>query len=304
MCIRYAHRPLFLQGPFFIAGNAAFSVAPMTFTRTRIAPTPSGYLHRGNALSFLLTARRAREAGARLLLRIDDMDRDRLRPEYVQDVFDTLAFLEIRPDEGPVNALDFEAHWSQRHRLPLYEAALRQLRESGRLFACTCSRAALLQAHPDGIYTGTCRHKGLPLDTPGAAWRLRTDATAPLRVQLPGGAFRTAPLPENQTDFIVRKKDGFPAYQLCSLVDDGHFGVDYIVRGEDLWDSTLAQLYLARVLGDEAFAACTFEHHPLLLDASGGKLSKSAGAASIRHFRAAGGTLEELIRSTGSGLYP
>lgn len=275
----------------------------MNFTRTRIAPTPSGYLHRGNALSFLHTARRAREAGARLLLRIDDMDRDRLRPEYLQDVFDTLDFLQVTPDEGPRDAADFEAHWSQRLRMPLYSTALERLAAAGAVFACTCSRADLQRAQPDSIYTGTCRHKGLPLHTPGAAWRLRTDGARPLRVNEPGGP-RSMPLPAAQTDFIVRKKDGFPAYQLSSLVDDVHFGVDYIVRGEDLWESTLAQLYLARVLGLAAFEKVTFEHHPLIRGEGGEKLSKSAGAASIRQFRASGGTLSDLIRMPGSGFYP
>ncbi|GAB4092741.1 nucleotidyl transferase family protein [Flaviaesturariibacter terrae] len=279
----------------------------MTFTRTRIAPTPSGYLHRGNALSFLLTAARAQAAGARLLLRIDDMDRERVRPEYVADIFETLRFLQITPDEGPRDPADFEAAWSQRLRMPLYTAALDRLAAEGLVFACTCSRADLLRAQPDGIYTGTCRNKGLPLNTPGASWRLRTEPDLELLVHRQQGEAIRARLPVAQTDFVVRKKDGCAAYQLSSLVDDVHFGVDHIVRGEDLWESTLAQLYLAGRLGSDAFLRCSFEHHPLLTDASGEKLSKSAGADSIRQFRAAGGTLGELLadlRKWGSAFYP
>jgi glutamyl/glutaminyl-tRNA synthetase len=252
------------------------------FRKTRIAPTPSGYLHAGNALAFLLTQQLAEDYGSCILLRIDDMDRERVRPEYVQDVFDTLHLLGIRWDEGPENAADLEAHWSQRKRLPLYEAALQQLVNAGALYACTCSRADIIRRSPDGHYPGTCRNKSLPLDTPGAAWRLRTDDDTTLTVELRDGASVQESLPTAQHDFIVRKKDGFPAYQLSSVVDDRHFGIDLIVRGEDLWESTLAQLYLARTLGWNDFLETTFIHHGLLRDEAGGKLSKSAGAASFR----------------------
>lgn len=269
--------------------------------KTRIAPTPSGFLHLGNALSFLLTQQLAEASGARILLRIDDMDRARVRAEYVQDVFDTLHFLGIGWQEGPRTAADFEAHWSQRHRLGLYEAALRQLAEAGAVFACNCSRADILRQNADGAYPGTCRHRGLPLDTPGAAWRLRTDNAEALTVVLRSGAISTA-LPAAQQDFIVRKKDGFPAYQLSSVADDRHFGIGLIVRGEDLWDSTLAQLYLARTLGWTDFSGCIFVHHGLLADPSGEKLSKSAGATSIRHHLQTGADPAEVREQLRSQL--
>ncbi|WP_165871537.1 glutamate--tRNA ligase family protein [Flaviaesturariibacter flavus] len=253
------------------------------FLKTRIAPTPSGFLHLGNALSFLLTQQLAEAHGARILLRIDDMDRARVRPEYVQDVFDTLRFLGIGWDEGPRGAGDFEQHWSQLRRLELYNEALRQLANEGAVFACNCSRADILRVSPDCSYPGTCRARMLPLDTPGAAWRLRTDDEEPLTVFLRNKENVRAALPAAQRDFIVRKKDGFPAYQLSSVADDRHFGIDFVVRGEDLWDSTLAQLYLARRLGWNDFCRTTFVHHGLIADDSGEKLSKSAGATSIRH---------------------
>ena len=257
----------------------------MTFKRTRIAPTPSGYLHMGNILSFSLTVALARRADASVLLRIDDMDFDRVRTDYVRDIFDTLRFLEIPWEEGPCDEVQFEMEYSQAHRRDLYEKALEVLRESGLVFGCTCSRRDLL----DGVYQGTCRESGLSLDAPGMSWRLRTSSPAPLSVRTPDRNAVDVSLPLEMTDFVVRKKDGFPAYQLTSLVDDLYYGVDLIVRGEDLWASTLAQLYLSSCLpGGEAFREASFYHHPLLVGGAGEKLSKSAGATSIRYMRGQG----------------
>ncbi len=274
----------------------------MNLRKTRIAPTPSGYLHLGNLLSFALTAYLAGRSGASLLLRIDDMDGDRKRPEYVEDVFDTLNFFGIHWDSGPGDAMDFEANYSQHLRLPLYEAALRQLVEQNQVYACTCSRSAILQASADGRYPGSCREKDLPLDTPGATWRLRTDERT-LVVHAYESPDALASLPARMEDFVVRRKDGLPAYQLASLVDDLHFGVDFIVRGEDLLDSTLAQLYLAQVLNQPAFLSTVFLHHPLVQTADGRKLSKSAGDTSIHYLRAQGETapaiLQRLARQLG-----
>lgn len=264
------------------------------FQKTRIAPTPSGYLHLGNALSFLTTAALAHRTGAQVLLRIDDLDGERTRPEYVADIFDTLRFLQTGWHEGPRNSGEHESRYAQTHRLALYQKALQQLRDEGRLFACTCSRAEILRQSPDGVYPGTCRHKGIALDQPGVCWRLHTDAKRTLNVTNLDGSITTTVLPEHMHCFVVRKKDGMPAYQLTSVVDDLHFGVDLIVRGADLWPSTLAQLYLAAVLCQPRFLETTFYHHPLLTDAHGIKLSKSAGAQSIRHLRHSGLKLPDL----------
>jgi glutamyl-tRNA synthetase len=269
------------------------SGTPRSFRKTRLAPTPSGYLHLGNIFSFALTAALAERHQARILLRIDDLDRQRTQPEYIQDIFDTLAFLKIPWHEGPRNPQGFEEIWSQIHRLALYQKALEQLRERGLLFACDCSRTNILQADPTGAYTGHCRERGLSLDTPEVNWRLRTDADVPLTVKTLGESI-TAFLPREQQDFVVRKKDGFPAYQLTSLVDDDHFGIDLIVRGTDLWGSTLAQQYLAGVLGIDSFMESTFHHHALLPAPGGQKLSKSAGDTSIQYLRKAGKTATEV----------
>lgn len=259
----------------------------LQFKRTRIAPTPSGFLHLGNVLSFALTAVLARQTGAQILLRIDDMDRERASREYAEDIFDTLHFMEIPWDEGPRNYAEFEKEFSQLHRLPLYEKALLQLREQGSVFACTCSRTQILALSPDGVYPGTCRNKGIPLDTKDACWRLRTD-NRELHVKAVDQAIISDILPGSLKDFIVRKKDGFPAYQLTSLADDLYWNVDLVVRGEDLWPSTLAQQYLATVLNKPAFSGIHFFHHPLLAGKDGLKFSKSAGATSIQFLRKEG----------------
>ncbi|MBS1567707.1 MAG: tRNA glutamyl-Q synthetase, partial [Bacteroidetes bacterium] len=264
------------------------------YNKTRLAPTPSGYLHLGNALSFAITADLARRTGAKVLLRIDDLDRERMEKAYVEDIFETLRFLGIDWEEGPQDFHAFETRYSQLHRMPLYNEALQKLKAGGHVYACTCSRSQVLRQNPDGIYPGTCRHKNIPLDTPDASWRLHTEAAGDITVYTPSGETITAQLPPSMHDFIVRKKDEFPAYQLSSVVDDVHFGIDLIVRGEDLWDSTLAQLYLASLLDLNDFTGSSFYHHPLLTTADGEKLSKSAGATSIQWLRAEGKTASEV----------
>lgn len=279
------------------------AVNPLShFRRTRLAPTPSGYLHVGNVLSFVLTASLAERTGAAILLRIDDLDRERVEREYVEDIFDTLHFLDIPWQEGPKDVEEYEARFSQVHRMDLYRDALQQLADEDAVFACTCSRTQVLSASPDGVYPGTCRHRNIPLDTPNASWRLKTDDDKEIKVKTLSGSFIKATLPSTMRDFVVRKKDGFPAYQLSSLVDDLQFNVDLIVRGEDLWPSTLAQLYLASLLKRDVFSDCSFHHHPLLLSSEGHKLSKSAGSVSIRHFRKEGLTSADVYSSISKML--
>jgi glutamyl/glutaminyl-tRNA synthetase len=266
-----------------------------TFNRTRLAPTPSGFLHLGNALSFAITAALARRANAAILLRIDDLDRDRVNRKYVQDIFDTLNFLEIPWDEGPRNYDEYEKEYSQQHRMPLYSQALKQLQDEGQVFACECSRAQIASMHTDGAYPGTCRDRHIPLDKPGVSWRLYTptEQQQAVKTLFEGTIMKT--LPSSMKDFIVRKKDGHPAYQLTSVVDDQYFGVDLVVRGEDLWPSTVAQFYLSGLLPGNTFRHSTFHHHTLLQAPSGGKLSKSAGATSIQFLRKEGRTKEDIF---------
>ena len=231
----------------------------------RIAPTPSGYLHLGNAVNFAANALLAeRYCNGNLLLRIDDLDRARFRPEYLQDVFEVLDWLRIRPTQGPVDAKDFTQHWSQEQRLRLYGVALDKLSTCGpALFACPCSRKQLA----GGTHAYDCPTAGLPLDRPGVAWRIDTRGTA-LHARMP--------------DFAVRKKDGRPSYQLACTVDDLHFGVTHCARGEDLRDSTMAQTLVSDLLGYPPLGKrIHFIHHPLLTEGAA-KLSKRQHAPPLR----------------------
>ena len=271
----------------------------MGYKLTRIAPTPSGFLHLGNIFSFAITAAMARRSSAEILLRVDDLDRERVQREYVEDIFDTLRFMEIPWDRGPRGFDEFEREYSQVHRLSMYRGALARLREAGVVFACDCSRTKILRESRDGGYAGTCRERGLSLDADGVSWRLRTEDVAgdlPVEMRIKGYAEGVieADLPVERRDFVVRKKDGFPAYQLSSVVDDLHYGVDLIVRGQDLWASTRAQLYLSYALDAGAFRDITFYHHRLLVTGAGEKLSKSAGATSIRFLRQQGLSAAEI----------
>jgi glutamyl-tRNA synthetase len=181
-------------------------------------------------------------------------------------------------------------------RLERYHRMLSQLAETGKVFACNCSRADIQRGSSDGQYPGYCRDKGLPLDTPDAAWRLRTekDDVAAWNDGILG--MQRVELFNRVRDFIVRRRDGLPAYQLASVCDDEEYGINLIVRGMDLIDSTAAQLRLAAVLGLETFRSCRFYHHPLLQDESGEKLSKSAGSQSLKAMRAEGILAADLRR--------
>lgn len=273
------------------------------FKRTRIAPTPSGYLHLGNVLSIAATVALARHTGAKVLLRIDDLDQLRVKREYVEDIFETLDYLEIPYDEGPRDYREYKQEYSQLHRLDNYHDALHALCDRGAVFACDCSRSAVLTKNAQGIYTGVCRHRGLPFDAPGLKWRLVTDNQLGPAVHGVDSSTVQAMLPPALHYFVVRKKDGFPAYQLASVVDDLHFEVDLIVRGEDLWASTLAQHYLARLLpGGDTFRQAKCWHHLLLTDSSGSKLSKSAGATSVHYLRKQGVSKTAIYRKIGDML--
>jgi len=270
------------------------SAATHRFNKTRLAPTPSGFLHLGNVLSFAITASLARETGAKILLRIDDLDRARADKKYIQDIFDTLNFLKIPWDEGPLDTEEFETTYSQLHRMPLYQDALQQLTDKELVYACTCSRKQI-------NHSCNCRASKLSLDTPEASWRLITGDAA-LNVKDYKGENINATLPTEMRDFIVRKKDGFPAYQLSSVVDDLFYGVDLIVRGDDLRPSTLAQHVLAGALGENRFGAITFHHHALLKELSGEKLSKSAGSTSVRYLREQGSSPTDIYTTIANML--
>lgn len=225
---------------------------------TRFAPTPSGYLHLGNLYNLLLVERLAARIGADLVLRVDDLDQERYRAEYAEDIFRVMRWLGVDWTAGPRSIAELESTYSQNLRLGRYTSAMDLLRPH--VFACACSRSDVAAASGDGGYPGTCRDAGLALDTPGAAWRLRLDG------------------PPDERDPVVRRKDGRPAYHLASVVDDVDMGITHVMRGEDLRASTHIQQAVARALGFIAFERIVFIHHPLLTAPDGEKLSKSAGA--------------------------
>ncbi len=239
----------------------------------RYAPTPSGLLHLGNGVNLTLTYLLARSLGASILLRIDDLDADRKRPDYVADVFHSLDYLGLTYERGPTGPDDFERNWSQRHRLPLYEQTLNTLIETGQVYATSYSRQQILAMGERA--NQQMRAQQLPFTMQDMAWRVRIDQ---------------AQNSDNQliNDFVVRQRSGLPAYQVTSLTDDLHFGVTNLVRGDDLRESTAMQQYLAGLLDHEAFAQIPVWHHPLLTDSDGNKLSKSAGSTSLKVMREAG----------------
>lgn len=229
--------------------------ALVTTARTRYAPTPSGYLHEGNAAHLVLTAHLAQEAEASTVLRIDDVDRTRYRFEYLDDVFGVLEWLDLPWSIGPTSPEDM-AEWSQAARMPMYRRALDHLVRDEHAYACSCSRSSWQDYHGDEC-PGGCRSRGTSSDTEDLAWR----------IHLPG-----APDP------VIWRRDDLPAYHLASVVDDDFFGVNVVVRGSDLAESTSIQRALSMMLPDSTFHQATVVHHGLVMGPSGGKLSKSAGS--------------------------
>ena len=241
---------------------------------TRIAPTPSGYLHMGNCVNFLLTSWLRLEHGGTLALRIDDMDADRYRPEYVDDTFRILDWLGIEWNIGPRDTLEFESHFALRDRTEAYRIELARLIDSNlSTYACACSRSAARAVGSTGC-VADCRGKDLALDPGVTALRLHV----PLGTSVTVGD-HVVDLHAAMGDFVIWRRDDRPSYQLASLVEDRDLGTTHLVRGEDLLPSSAAQVFLARALGADSFAQGTFLHHPLVRDERGEKLSKSQLAA-------------------------
>jgi glutamyl/glutaminyl-tRNA synthetase len=237
----------------------------------RLAPTPSGYLHLGNAVNFVLTWLLVRQAGGTLHLRIDDLDRARLRRPYLENIFRVIDWLGLDYDQGPSGPDDFLRHYSQLLHLPSYNQVLRRLAQ----------RPGLVQGSVRSR-TGGAAEAAVALATPGVAWRARVPVGTTITWGDGMQGALAVPLATEMPDFVVRKKDGVAAYQLASVVDDLRLGTTLLVRGLDLLASTAAQLWLAAQLPETArFAPAhiQFYHHGLLTDAAGHKLSKTTQAA-------------------------
>jgi glutamyl-tRNA synthetase len=274
--------------------------------RGRLAPSPTGYLHLGHARTFWTAQERARAAGGTLILRNDDLDRDRVRPEFVRGFLEDLRWFGCEWSEGPDIGGPF-APYSQSERLPRYRDAFERLRAGGFIYPCTCSRKDILSAltaphaaDDEPIYPGNCRAQAVPAPDSGASnedsgrppsWRFRVPVGE--AVEFVDGHFGPQRLVAGHDfgDFLVWRHDGLPSYQLACVVDDAAMGITEVVRGADLLVSTARQLLLFRALGLRSPA---FYHCPLVTDEQGVRLAKRHAALSLRALREAGKSPEEV----------
>ncbi|MEA2220835.1 MAG: glutamyl-tRNA synthetase [Solirubrobacteraceae bacterium] len=250
----------------------------------RYAPSPTGTLHVGNLRTALLAWLFARSQDAAFLVRVDDLDRSRVRPRVAAEQLADLAALGLDWD-GPVVR--------QSERLALYAAAIARLDADGRLYRCYCTRREIREAAsaphgspPEGAYPGTCRE----LSGAQRAERERAGRPPALRLRAGGAvvAFRDRLLGARQDavdDLVVRRNDGAPAYNLAVVVDDAAQGVGEVVRGADLLDTTARQLHLASLLG---LPPVRHAHVPLVLGPDGARLAKRHGAVTLADRAAAG----------------
>ncbi|MET0261985.1 MAG: tRNA glutamyl-Q(34) synthetase GluQRS [Rariglobus sp.] len=269
-------------------------VPPVSNYIGRLAPSPTGYLHLGHASTFWTAQRRAHAVGGRLLLRNDDLDASRVRPEFVRAMIEDMRWLGLSWEEPMV---------SQSERLPAYREALAQLHREGLIFPCTRTRRELAEA------SISAPHEGDDEPLYPAAWRPPAGSPLPpldlscnWRLRVPDGetltfndghfGVQSASVGHDFGDFLVWRKDGVPSYQLACAVDDAAYGITEVVRGADLIKSTFRQLLLFRALGQPAPA---YYHCPLVRDETGQRLAKRHDALSLRALRERGVMPESLV---------
>ncbi len=276
-------------------------LAPPPGSVTRFAPSPTGFLHLGHAHSALFAARLAENAGGRFLLRIEDIDATRCRPEFTAAICEDLGWLGLTW-EAPVRV--------QSARMARYGAALASLRRRGLLYPCFCTRgdiaAAIAAAHgPAAIYPGTCRH------LPPAEAHARIAAGQPyaLRLDVARALAETGPLsftdllhgprrcvPEAQGDVVLARKDIPASYHLCVTQDDAEQGVTLVTRGEDLLEATDIHRLLQALMG---WPEPLYAHHGLMTDEAGKRLAKRNEAPTLRALRASGMSAAEVRAAAG-----
>jgi len=269
---------------------------------TRFAPSPTGRLHLGHAWSALLAHDRARAEKGRFLLRIEDIDRTRCRPEFVDGIYEDLRWLGLEWD-GAVMI--------QSTRMPVYADAVAKLEAIGLLYRCTCTRADIAAAAsaPQGamgaIYPGTCRSKAIGPDT-ALPWSWRLDVTSALTRTGPlcwideeAGEIRAAP--EVLGDPVLARKDAGTSYHLAVTVDDAAQGVTHVVRGRDLFAATHLHRLLQALLG---LPTPRYHHHRLIVGADGERLAKRKAAPTLATLRASGVDPGELVRNMRRGCFP
>ncbi|MDX9995461.1 MAG: tRNA glutamyl-Q(34) synthetase GluQRS [Rhodocyclaceae bacterium] len=236
----------------------------------RFAPSPTGPLHFGSLVAALGSCLEARKRGGRWLVRMEDVDQPRCRPEHASDILRTL------------DAFGFEwdgAVMVQSTRTERYREVLETLKRAGSVYPCGCTRAELADVTIgiDGapVYPGTCR-AGLPPGKPARAWRLRVGGAVDFDDLVQGPQHQD--LPHDVGDCVLLRADGWFAYQLAVVVDDADQGIDHVVRGADLIHSTARQIFLQRRLGHPT---PQYAHLPVAVDATGAKLSKQTRAAPV-----------------------
>jgi glutamyl/glutaminyl-tRNA synthetase len=293
--------------------------------RGRIAPSPTGFLHIGHAMTFWRAHERAREAGGRLVLRIEDLDSDRCRREFADEIVNDLHWFGLDWNEGPDIGGPF-APYIQSQRRSHYLESWEKLRVGGFTYPCKCSRKDVAEAslaphdeREEPIYPGTCRPSYLSLASAGdvvaaavsAAGQAPVTAAAAAGPETPSGTHWRFRVPDGERiefvdervgkqsavagrdfgDFIVWRRDDVPAYQLAVVVDDAAMRINEVVRGKDLLVSTFRQLLLYRALN---LTPPRFFHTQLIVDKSGKRLAKRHGALSLRALREKGVAAEEL----------
>ena len=284
---------------------------PMSPYRGRLAPSPTGYLHLGHARTFWTAQERAQAADGTLVLRNEDLDRARCRPQFVAAMIEDLHWFGFDWQEGP-DCGGPHSPYDQSSRLELYRAAFARLHSAGLLYPCLCSRRDIAEAAAaphegpaagggdEPLYPGTCRPEALApperarrtaLPREGYNWRFRVPDGRRLHFKDTACGPQSAQCGADFADFVVWRKDDLPSYQLAVVVDDAAMGITEVVRGADLLQSTFRQLLLYEAL---LWPAPSFHHCPLMLDTAGQRLAKRHDALSLRALRATGRSPESL----------
>ena len=280
---------------------------PMRPTTTRLAPSPTGALHLGNARTFLINYLMARRQGWRVLMRVEDLDGPRVKAHATEEMLTDLAWLGLCWDEPIIY---------QSQRADDYRRSLEHLIDIGAAYPCTCSRKDIETAasapHAEdatGAYPGTCRGRYESAKQAAAesgrpvAWRVRVTAE-PIVVADRFCGQTTFDLSRAGGDFVIFKNDGAAAYQLAVVVDDAAAGVDAVVRGNDLLDSAARQIHLRRLLGVGPEPA--YWHLPLVTGPDGRRLAKRHGDTRLAAYRQRGVTPQRILGLLGamSGIIP
>lgn len=262
---------------------------------TRFAPAPTGYLHLGHVVNAIFVWGHARRLGGRVLLRIEDHDRQRSRAEFERAILDDLDWLGFSPDGCATDHFRAgQCRGRQSDRTDVYETALDRLRAAGMVYACDCSRSGLVSASASAgelRYPGSCASKHLS-EGPRRGLRIRLAPSTERFDDLAHGLVEQRPF-EQCGDLLARDREGNWTYQFAVTVDDLDQAVTHVIRGDDLLPSTGRQIQLARLLGRST--PPRFLHHPLVMKTATQKLSKADGDTSVRDLRAAGMRPSDVI---------